>query len=74
MPGAVRPYGQATEDFKFAAAVASFGMILRDSPHKGTASYGTVMELGQEAVGEGDGGYRREFIELVELAQRIATQ
>ena len=44
-------------------------MILRDSPPKGTATYGAVIELGEEAIGEDEEGYRREFIELVRICQ-----
>ncbi len=37
-----RTFDQASSDFKFAAAVASFGMILRDSPHVGNANLALV--------------------------------
>jgi Ca-activated chloride channel homolog len=36
-------FAGASEDFKFAAAVASFGMVLRDSPHKGEATFDSVL-------------------------------
>jgi len=55
-------------DFKFAAAVASFGMILRDSPYKGGATIETVLELAGEGQGRDAHGYRAEFIELVNKA------
>ena len=64
-------YVQATGDFKFAAAVAAFGMILRDSPYKGTATYDAVSELAEEGIGEDERGYRRKFIELVRKARSI---
>ena len=66
-------YAQATGDFKFAAAVAAFGMILRDSPHKGTATYDAVTELAEEGIGEDEGGYRREFLDLVLKAESIGV-
>jgi Ca-activated chloride channel family protein len=65
-------YAQASGDFKFAAAVAGFGMILRDSPHKGTATFASVLELGAEGKGEDSNGYRAEFLQLVEKAKAIS--
>ncbi len=66
-----RLYSQASLDFKFAAAVASFGMILRDSPHKGNATLEGALELAIEGKGEDTHGYRGEFIELVKKAGSI---
>ena len=66
-----RLYSQASVDFKFAAAVASFGMILRDSPHKGNATLNGALELAIEGKGEDTHGYRGEFIELVKRAGSI---
>jgi Ca-activated chloride channel family protein len=59
---------QASDNFKFSAAVAEFGMLLRDSEHKGAATYSQVLELAREAIGEDEFGYRAEFIRLVETA------
>ncbi len=64
-------YDVAPPDFKFAAAVASFGMILRGSPHKGSATFGSVIELAQEGQGRDAHGYRAEFIELVRKARSL---
>ena len=64
--------GQLTEpsaDARFAAAVAQFGLLLRDSPHKGSATWGGVLELASSSAG--DDRYRREFIELVKQAQQL---
>jgi Ca-activated chloride channel family protein len=65
-------YGRASADFKFAAAVASFGMILRDSPNRGSANYSGVLELAREAKGADEAGYRSEFINLVQKAQALS--
>ncbi len=67
-----RTYQRASEDFKFAASVAAFGMILRDSPHKGSASFGSVLELAEEGVAGDRSGYRQEFLKLVEQASQLA--
>jgi len=65
-------YARASEDFKFAAAVASFGMILRGSPHRGTATLAGVAELAQAGLGRDEGGYRAEFIGLVQKTRALS--
>ena len=69
-----RSYAEAGEDFKFAAAVAAFGLVLRDSEFKGNATLAGVQELAQEGRGADEGGYRAEFIELVKKAREIGGQ
>ncbi len=66
-----RRLDQASADFRFAASVAAFGMILRESPHRGSASLAGVLELAAGAVGDDPGGYRAEFLELVRRAQAV---
>lgn len=58
---------QASDNLKFAMAVASFGMILRDSEHKGTATIEQALALAKEAKGADTEGYRAEFIRLATL-------
>ncbi|MDB5322036.1 MAG: uncharacterized protein JWN40_3667 [Phycisphaerales bacterium] len=65
-------YSKASEDFKFTAAVAQFGMILRNSPHKGTASLDGVIELADEGKGKDEKGYRGEFVELARKAKALS--
>jgi Ca-activated chloride channel homolog len=67
-------FGRASVDFKFASAVAAFGMILRDSPHKGTATLGAVLSMAREGQGGDREGYRKEFLQLIAEAQRIAAR
>ena len=64
-------FDRADNDFKFAAAVASFGMILRDSKHKGTYTLAGVAEIAGAATGDDRKGYRAEFIKLVERAREL---
>lgn len=59
-------------DFRFASAVAGFGMILRDSPLRGTFGYADVLALAEPAIGDDPGGYRREFVNLVRNAQALS--
>jgi len=65
---------EASADFRFTAAVASFAMILRDSPHKGSASLQQVLQLARDAGQFDPGGHRAEFIQLVRTAQRLSVQ
>ena len=62
---------QASRDFTWSAAVAAFGMVLRDSPHKGNATLAAVAELAQSARGPDHAGYRAEFLQLVETARAL---
>jgi Ca-activated chloride channel family protein len=62
---------EASDNFKFSAAVAEFGMLLRDSEHKGKSSYESVLKLAQEGRGKDAHGYRGEFIRLVEMSRLI---
>jgi Ca-activated chloride channel family protein len=57
---------RASTDFTFAAAVAAFGMVLRESEHKGGADWRMVAQLARAGRGEDAEGYRSEFIRLVE--------
>lgn len=64
-------FASAAPDFKFAAAVAEFGMILRDSQFKGNGTLGAVAEWAQEGKGTDANGYRAGFLELVHKASRL---
>jgi Ca-activated chloride channel family protein len=65
-------YGTASDDFKFACAVAGFGMLLRESPYKGSLTYPGVLEMAALGVEKDSSGYRREFVEMVRKAQSLA--
>lgn len=58
-----------SEDFYFAAAVAEFGLILRDSEYKGGASFENVRELLRK-VDTDDDDYKDEFVYLVKRLQK----
>ncbi len=66
-----KSYANASRDFKFASAVASFGMLLRDSEHKGNSTFDSVLELAEEGIGGDEYGYRHEFVELVRKAKSL---
>jgi Ca-activated chloride channel family protein len=61
-----------SDDLRFAAAVAAFGMILRDSPHAGSASFDMVMNLAEEGA-QDPYGHRQEFLELVRVADQTVA-
>jgi len=67
-------FGAASQDFQFATAVASFGMLLRESQYKGDTSFAAILETAAASKGEDKYGYRAEFMELVKAAQRIKGQ
>jgi len=69
-----RSFVQASQDLQFAAAVAAFGMLLRDSQHKGTATWDDVIDIARKNVGDDPHGYRREFISLAEQARESAPR
>lgn len=66
------PFKTSAKDIQFAAAVASFGMLLRDSEQKGTSTYNSVIEIAERTKGDDPDGYRQEFIEMVKTAKRLA--
>ncbi|TAD84500.1 MAG: VWA domain-containing protein [Oscillatoriales cyanobacterium] len=61
-------------NFRFAAAVAAFGMVLRDSEYKGTANFDEVLRLASQAKGEDKEGYRADFLRLVESCKKLAAK
>ena len=69
--GPAKPLAEASPDFRFAAAVAGWGMLLRDSEHKGLATFQMVMELAQAAKGDDPFGYRAEFLRLVTTSEAV---
>jgi len=66
--------GAASEDLRFASAVAEFAMLLRDSDNKGQANWQQVLTLARGSRGDDHEGYRGEFIGLVETARSLAEQ
>jgi Ca-activated chloride channel homolog len=71
---AEREFKSASADFRFAASVAAFGMILRRSAHRGLANYAAVLDMAEGALGDDAGGYRNGFLKLVEAARKLDPQ
>ncbi len=68
-----RGYDQASTDFKFAASVAAWGMVLRDSPHRGSATFDGILELAGEGAVRDPHGYRAEFLDLVRRSRDLSS-
>ncbi|CAG5082944.1 YfbK domain-containing protein [Parvicella tangerina] len=64
-------FSQTNEDVRFSAAVAAYGMLLRDSKHKGESTYEMVMKLARDAKGEDRDGYRAAFVQMVDMTQLL---
>lgn len=60
-----------SNNFRFSAAVAAFGMLMRDSDYKGNASFSMVRRMAAHASGADRYGYRQEFVSLVDDARGL---
>jgi Ca-activated chloride channel family protein len=65
---------QMPEDFRFASAVAAFGMLLRNSEYRGEATYARVRKLAAGALGQDRNGHRAEFLAMIGAAERLAPK
>jgi Ca-activated chloride channel family protein len=63
-----KSFTSASEDFRFAASVAGFGMLLRGSEHSGNATPAMILEMASESIGDDTTGYRAEFVDLIRRA------
>jgi len=64
-------YASGSEDFRFAAAVAEFAMVLRESSNRGGATLDSVIQLAESAPGSDTSGERGRFIELARRAKQL---
>jgi Ca-activated chloride channel family protein len=71
VPGELTVFSNTSDNFRFSAAVAEFGMVLRNSEFKSNASIVHLLEIAQGARGEDEEGYRGEFIKLVKTAKDL---
>jgi Ca-activated chloride channel family protein len=66
-----RKFSSASADFRFATAVAAFGMVLKNSECSGDFSFEQIAEVAGRAKGDDKEGYRAEFINLVKKAKSL---
>ncbi len=71
LPNKVMDADKLSDNFNFSAAVAEFGMLLRDSEYKGTATFDHCLNLAAKAKGKDKNGYRAEFLRLVDAAKVV---
>ena len=60
-----------SNNFNFAAAVAQYGMLLRDSEHKGNSTFDDVLNLAAKSKGKDKNGYRAEFLRIVDATKVV---
>ena len=65
---------EPSDNWAFASAVAEFAMVIRDSKHKGAASFESALERARKARGKDEHGYRAEFVHLIESADLLARR
>ncbi len=64
-------FEDASENLRFAASVTGLAMLLLDSEYKGTLQYAHVAAWANQATEYDPFGFRREFLQLLEQAQRF---
>jgi Ca-activated chloride channel family protein len=69
-----RSLHSTSDDFRFSAAVAGFGALLRHSDHAETLNYPQLIAMARDSRGEDTEGYRAEFIRLLEMGELISRQ
>jgi Ca-activated chloride channel family protein len=62
---------QTSENFRFVAAVAQYGMLLRNSAFKQGSSFSNAKKLARKALGKDEEGYRIEFLKLLDIAGQL---
>jgi Ca-activated chloride channel family protein len=60
-----------SDNYRFSAAVAGFGLLLRDSEFKGSANYDNISNLAKGALGADKENYRTEFLQLINTADAL---
>ena len=66
-PGAADP----SEAFRFASAVAEFGLVLRNSSYQGDAAYDRAYARAREALGADGAGRRSELLSMIRTADDL---
>ena len=71
LPDDVNNLQATSNDFRFSAAVAGFGLLLRQSKYKGQASYEQIEDIAKGSLGNDPNGDRAEFVRLVNQARLL---
>ncbi|MCU0436926.1 MAG: von Willebrand factor type A domain-containing protein [Raineya sp.] len=67
-------FEKSSQNFRWAASVAAFGMVMRDSEFKGNATLDQALQIAESAKGEDKEGYRAEFIRIIRSAQLLGKK
>ena len=68
------PLAQTSTAFRFSSAVAEFGLLLRESTHRGNAAFGNLIARAEAARGTDRHGYRADFVRLAQTAAALADR
>lgn len=71
---AEKNWQNASDNFRLTAAVAEFGLLLRESAYKQNSSYEQAMELAKSAKGDDANGYHSEFVDLIKNAEDLSLK
>jgi Ca-activated chloride channel family protein len=71
LAGQATPFAEVSDDFRFATSVAGFGMLLRNSEHRGDLDFAMAATMADEARGNDPEGYRGELVALMQTAARL---
>jgi Ca-activated chloride channel family protein len=69
----LEPGHEPSANLRFASAVAAFGMLLRESEHRGSATWDQVIDLARTAIGDDPDGHRTEFLVLARNAEQLTA-
>lgn len=64
-------FDKSSENHRFAASVAMFGMILKNSKFKGESNVNKAIFIAENSLGKDEFGYRKEFVELMKKYQNM---
>lgn len=67
-------FEKSSQNFRWAACVAAFGMVMRDSEFKGNATLDQALQMAESAKGDDKEGYRTEFIRMIHSAQLLGKK
>jgi Ca-activated chloride channel family protein len=68
----IQDWGQCSSNIRWAATVAEFGMLLRNSIYKGNANFKHCENIAKDATGRDPFGYRQEMIQLIRKAEGLS--
>jgi Ca-activated chloride channel homolog len=71
---AIKPLAGTNREFRFAAAVAGYGQLLRGGKYTAAWSYADARQLALDNIGKDAYGYRGEFLRLIDLTQALSTK